>query len=226
MQLKLIVVSGKANKGAVTLKPPVVIGRSRQAELTVAHPMISRRHCEIFEVEGLLMIRDLGSLNGTIVEGQRIEEAPLCPGNEFRLGPLTFRAEYEYEGELKTLPAPKIANEAATPAEFESAAEAPASQTLEETPYAPEADPPAGGELPDFHAWDQNATDAVGEPEEEEAVVEIDDLTKVADDQQQEESEPTPPPAPEPRQETGGDTAESPPAGSDDRLEDFLKGLD
>ena len=95
MEAKLIVVEGKASKGAVALKLPAVIGRSREAGLTVAHPMVSRRHCEIFEVDGLLMIRDLGSLNGTEVAGQRISEAPLLPDDLFTVGPLTFRAVYE-----------------------------------------------------------------------------------------------------------------------------------
>ena len=131
MELKLIVVSGKANKGAVTLKPPIVIGRSRQAELTVAHPMISRRHCEIFETDGLIMIRDLGSLNGTVVEGQRIKESPLCPGNEFSLGPLTFRAEYEYQGDLDSLPAPKIADEVPPQPQVQSDQEPPAAQPVD-----------------------------------------------------------------------------------------------
>ncbi len=108
MEAKLIVVGGKANKGEIDLKLPTLIGRSREAQLTIAHPMVSRQHCEIYEVDGLLMIRDLGSLNGTVVEGQRISEAPLCPANEFTVGPLTFRTEYEYDGDLDAVPDPKV----------------------------------------------------------------------------------------------------------------------
>ncbi len=197
MELKLIVVSGKANKGAVTLKPPIVIGRSRQAELTVAHPMISRRHCEIFETDGLMMIRDLGSLNGTVVEGQRIKESPLCPGNEFSLGPLTFRAEYDYQGDLDSLPAPKIADEVPPQPQVQSDQEPPAAQTVDETPHFPQVDASAGGQLPNFDAWDQAATGAVGEPDQEEAVVEIEELMEV-EDEEEEEPEPTPPPPPRP----------------------------
>ncbi|OHB68665.1 MAG: hypothetical protein A2V70_07075 [Planctomycetes bacterium RBG_13_63_9] len=105
MEAKLIVVGGKTNKNAVTLKPPSVIGRSREADLTVAHPMVSRRHCEIFEVDGLLMLRDLGSLNGTLVADQRVTEAPLRPNDEFTVGPITFRVVYEYHGDRDSVPA-------------------------------------------------------------------------------------------------------------------------
>lgn len=105
MDVNLFVVGGKANKSSVALKLPTVVGRSREADLTVSHPMISRRHCEIFEAGGLLKIRDLGSLNGTLVAGRRITEATLRPGDEFTVGPLTFRADYEHRGALDVLPA-------------------------------------------------------------------------------------------------------------------------
>ncbi len=96
MEAKLVILGGKTNKQHVKLKLPTVIGRSRQADLTVAHPMISRRHCELFEADGLVKIKDLGSLNGTYVHGKRIDqEVILRPNDEFTIGPLTFRIEYE-----------------------------------------------------------------------------------------------------------------------------------
>ncbi len=104
MDAKLIVIGGKTSKESVALKLPTVIGRGRKVGLTVAHPMISRRHCELFEADGLLMVRDLGSLNGTVIDGRRIKESPLPPEGEFAVGPLTFRAQYEYEGDLNALP--------------------------------------------------------------------------------------------------------------------------
>ena len=96
MDAKLVIVGGKASKGPISLKLPTIIGRSRQSDLTVAHPMISRQHCKLFEVNGLLKIQDLGSLNGTFVGQEKVTEADLLPQTQFTVGPLTFRVEYEY----------------------------------------------------------------------------------------------------------------------------------
>ncbi|MGQ9574703.1 MAG: FHA domain-containing protein [Thermoguttaceae bacterium] len=99
MEIRLTVVGPKTRKTHVSLTLPATIGRSREADLTVAHPMISRRHCKLFEVQGLLRVQDLGSLNGTFVGGEAISEAPLRPNDEFSIGPVTFRVDYEYGGE-------------------------------------------------------------------------------------------------------------------------------
>lgn len=104
MQAKLIVVGGKANKGEVAIELPATIGRSRDADLTVGHRMISRKHCEAYLDDGLVMIRDVGSLNGIYVRGHRVRRAPLPPGATFTIGPITFRIDYEYSGDLSKLP--------------------------------------------------------------------------------------------------------------------------
>jgi pSer/pThr/pTyr-binding forkhead associated (FHA) protein len=96
----LLVVDGNTTRRRVVLKLPCVLGRSRQADVTVAHPLISRRHCELSETDGLLMLRDLASLNGTMIGGRRVTTAPLLPDAEFTIGPLTFRVRYEYDGDL------------------------------------------------------------------------------------------------------------------------------
>ena len=95
MLVRLFVIRGKANKEAVAVALPAVIGRSREADLTIIHPMISRRHCELFESDGLVKVRDLGSLNGTYLGGEQIQEAFLPPGGILTVGPLVFRVEYE-----------------------------------------------------------------------------------------------------------------------------------
>ena len=94
----------KRSEREVTLQLPAVLGRSREADVTVAHPLISRRHCEISESNGLLMLRDMASLNGTMIGGRRVESAPLLPDAEFMIGPLTFRVLYEYDGDLESVP--------------------------------------------------------------------------------------------------------------------------
>jgi predicted component of type VI protein secretion system len=141
VEASLIVVGGKASRSKVALKLPTLIGRSREAGLTVGHPMVSRRHCEVFEVDGLLMIRDLGSLNGTLVDGRRIKESPLLPDAQFTVGPLTFRADYQYDGDLSKLPAVVLAEQDTTVSPIAAEAETPdlavADEPAEETSPAP-----------------------------------------------------------------------------------------
>ena len=70
------------------------------------HPLVSRQHCELYESAGQLMVRDLGSLNGTFVNNQRVTESPLPAGELLTVGTVTFRAVYEAApGESDAAPA-------------------------------------------------------------------------------------------------------------------------
>ena len=96
LEAKLVVVGGDAKKTEVNLDLPVVIGRGKEAGLTVPHALVSRRHTEIYEQGGRLFVRDLGSLNGTYLNNTRIEsDQPLDPNQLLTLGNITFRALYE-----------------------------------------------------------------------------------------------------------------------------------
>lgn len=94
MLIRLKVIRGKANRDAVDLSIPAVIGRSREADLTVIHPMISRRHCELFQRDGRIMVRDLGSLNGTYLGSSPVKESELHAGDTLAIGPLTFEVDF------------------------------------------------------------------------------------------------------------------------------------
>ncbi len=94
MEAKLIVVGGDAKTTEIKLKLPTIIGRGRGATLTLPHPLVSRQHCEIYESEGQLFVRDMGSLNGTFVGNEPITEAALPPGELLTVGAVTFRAIY------------------------------------------------------------------------------------------------------------------------------------
>ena len=47
---------------------------------------VSRRHVEISPADGGYSVRDVGSLNGTYVNRERIDEVPLAPGDEVQIG--------------------------------------------------------------------------------------------------------------------------------------------
>ena len=69
---------------------PFVIGRSREANLTIPHPMVSRRHCLIFEDRGTVRMQDLGSLNGTFRGDERVQDITMQDGDEFLIGNIRF----------------------------------------------------------------------------------------------------------------------------------------
>lgn len=122
MEARLVVVGGKANKSEVRLKLPAMIGRSRDSDVTVSHASVSRHHCLIYELEGALVVRDNGSLNGTVIDGEKVQESLLKPGQSLTIGPLTFRAEYEHGGIFPVIGAPAEANGQAHPSGLPSTA--------------------------------------------------------------------------------------------------------
>lgn len=101
MYVTLVVVGGKADKRHLNIKLPAVIGRSRQADLTVAHLLISRRHCELRQDEGIVSLTDLGSLNGTFCGGRKIQTVSLLPNDRFSIGPLTFEIRYNQDVDIE-----------------------------------------------------------------------------------------------------------------------------
>lgn len=71
-----------------------VVGRQRdQCDLLLERSSISKLHCLIVRTDGLLFIRDLGSTNGTKVNGQRVVRGALLPGDELAFASERFRVE-------------------------------------------------------------------------------------------------------------------------------------
>ncbi len=67
-----------------------VVGRRHNCDLCIPLTSVSRRHCQLNYDDGILKIRDLGSRNGTYLNGKRIKEAAIQAGNSIKIGPLTF----------------------------------------------------------------------------------------------------------------------------------------
>ena len=67
-----------------------IIGRRKDCDLRIPLAAVSRRHCRLFTQEDTLKIRDLNSRNGTIINGQTVEETDVKPGDKLTVGPLTF----------------------------------------------------------------------------------------------------------------------------------------
>jgi pSer/pThr/pTyr-binding forkhead associated (FHA) protein len=76
-------------------KLPVLLGRGPDAGIQVPDRFASRRHCEISERDGVLFVRDLGSRNGSFVNGRYATESSLRPGDKLGVGVTTFVVFYE-----------------------------------------------------------------------------------------------------------------------------------
>jgi hypothetical protein len=70
------------------VKVPIVnIGRADYNDLVLADESVSSQHAKLTRREGIWILTDLGSTNGTLVDGERIEEdTPLAPGCFVRFG--------------------------------------------------------------------------------------------------------------------------------------------
>jgi predicted component of type VI protein secretion system len=69
----------------------VVVGRRSYCDIVIEHSSLSKRHCVLVKTDGLLVIRDLLSTNGTKVKGQRIRWAALLPDDRISLGTYKMR---------------------------------------------------------------------------------------------------------------------------------------
>ncbi len=72
---------------------PLIVGRLSGCDIVVNDPNVSRRHAEIWKTSEGVAIKDLGSTNGTLVNGHRITAVSLSPVDEIEIGPQTMRIE-------------------------------------------------------------------------------------------------------------------------------------
>ncbi len=95
MNYQLLVLKGRASSQAIQLVDGVTtMGRQDGCELTVRSSQVSRRHCQLFEDNGRLIVKDLKSSNGTFVNGDRIEgQQALELDDILDIGPISFRVQ-------------------------------------------------------------------------------------------------------------------------------------
>ena len=89
----------------------VVVGRAPTSDFPIIDPTISRRHAQILRQDDKIFLRDLGSSNGTYVNGVRVESAELKPGDLVTFGKVMFRLE---EVDRRSTPAQSQPMEATT----------------------------------------------------------------------------------------------------------------
>ena len=99
---ELIIGTGKHRGKRLKLpaNKEVVVGRDESCTLRLVTGDVSRKHCAIRVTDEGIWVRDLGSSNGTIVNGFRIvQETLLKPGDTLRIGPMVFQVPTEKQRE-------------------------------------------------------------------------------------------------------------------------------
>ncbi len=83
---------------------PVIVGRGDTCDLILADTQISKRHCELRIDDDEVVLRDLGSTNGTFVNGNRVHHCSLRAGDVVTLG----ECRLELLGDVETAPASPV----------------------------------------------------------------------------------------------------------------------
>jgi predicted component of type VI protein secretion system len=106
MQIRLKVLKGtKAGKEITLPLPECLIGRGKQCHLRTKNDAISQQHCVIIATPRGVVVRDLQSLNGTFVNGERVTaEVALHGGDQLRIGPLVFEVVIDLPKTERPLP--------------------------------------------------------------------------------------------------------------------------
>jgi hypothetical protein len=74
-------------------REPIIVGRHPHCNVRLPSPRVSRRHCCLSEIDGVVIVRDLGSTNGTTINGRRVEAGRLQPGDVLAIAHLRYSLE-------------------------------------------------------------------------------------------------------------------------------------
>lgn len=87
VEASLVLRNGGEPGSAFALDAPIThIGRHQRSDILLDDITVSRRHAEVLRTSAGFLVRDTGSLNGTYVNNERIDEAILRQGDEVQVG--------------------------------------------------------------------------------------------------------------------------------------------
>jgi pSer/pThr/pTyr-binding forkhead associated (FHA) protein len=96
MNLRLVIERGAPRRVVKIPKCDAILGRARGNTVRIPSAEVSRQHCRLREEDGLIVVEDLGSVNGTFLNGRRLRGAEYVrPGDHIEVGPVTFVVQYE-----------------------------------------------------------------------------------------------------------------------------------
>jgi pSer/pThr/pTyr-binding forkhead associated (FHA) protein len=90
---KLVVLTQSMAGRSVDLGERTTIGRVEDNAFQIAEPSVSSRHCEILLQGSEVLVKDLNSTNGTFINGEKITERVLKPGQTLRLGNVELKLD-------------------------------------------------------------------------------------------------------------------------------------
>lgn len=156
MRAQLIPLDGSA--AIEIVKDLTVVGRKEDCDVRLDHKSVSKMHCVIVKTDGMLMLRDLGSTNGTRVNGQRVRRAILLPDDQLHIASHKFRVHLGPESS----PPPAVAADEHTqqldPKEVADLLRQARHKTLEDSDEDLRANPVHPNPLPDVYPEDEQQT--------------------------------------------------------------------
>lgn len=78
-------------------KDMTLFGRDEDCDVRLDHKSVSKLHCVIVKTDGVLLLRDLGSTNGTRVNGQRVRRAALLPNDTLAIANMKYTVKFGVE---------------------------------------------------------------------------------------------------------------------------------
>jgi pSer/pThr/pTyr-binding forkhead associated (FHA) protein len=144
-------------------KDLLVVGRREDCDLRLEHKSVSKIHCVIIKTDGLLMLRDLGSTNGTRVNGTRVRRAALLPNDQLNIAGYKFRIYLGPDGPIPKVQSVHISDNtqhlnAKEVAELLRKANAAAEEDeMDDSEESPVVEPIHRNQLPDVYPEDRPA---------------------------------------------------------------------
>ena len=88
------------------VKDLTLIGRVEDCDVRFDHKSVSKLHCILAKTDGLLFVRDLGSTNGTRVNGTRVRRAALLPNDQLAIASFRYKVKIGDADDPDPEPAP------------------------------------------------------------------------------------------------------------------------